>query len=128
VLRPRGLLLVTGYGWSTVSPEIDAVMERAVLTPIRPHWPRENKLLWDRYRDLPFPFEPVAFPELAIEAAWTLEQMVGYIATWTATRRLMERQPGFLGEVHAALAPAWGAERRQVVSPLHIQCGRHGAT
>lgn len=125
VLRPGGLLLVTGYGWSTVSPEIDAIMERSVIEPIRPHWPKENKLLWDRYRDLPFPFGPVEFPELVIEAHWTLAEMLGYIATWTAARRLLEREPGFLAEAHAALAPAWGEERRPVMSPLHIQCGRH---
>ena len=125
VLRPGGLLLVVGYGWSTVAPEIDAIMERAVIEPIRPHWPKETKLLQDGYRDVPFPFEPVEFPELAIEAHWTLAQMLGYMATWTATRRLLEERPGFLDEARAALAPPWGEEPRLVRSPLHIKCGRH---
>ena len=38
VLRPRGVLLVAAYGWSSVSPDVDAVMRRAVLAPIEPHF------------------------------------------------------------------------------------------
>ncbi len=126
VLKPRGLVLVTGYGWMEISPGIDAVLKRAVIEPLHPFWPAQNRLLWNGYRDLPFPFERIEFPAMAIEARWTLAQLVGYIGTWTAARRLSEAKPDFIGGVHDALAAAWGSpEVRVVRSPLTITCGRH---
>jgi SAM-dependent methyltransferase len=126
VSRPRGVLLLTAYGWSSVSPEVDRVVKRDVLVPIEKHWSPQNQLIMNGYRDLPFPFERIEFPEMSIEVDWTLEQYVAYIGTWSATRRLLEREPGFLGTVRAALARAWpGGEARVVTMPLVVLCGRH---
>src|SRR5688572_31614578 len=76
VLRPRGVLLLTAYGWSSVSAEVDKVVKSAVLPAIQPHWSPQNQLVVDGYRDLPFPFERIEFEPLAIEVAWTLGQYV----------------------------------------------------
>lgn len=125
VARPGGLLLVTAYGWSTVSPEFDPVLGRAVLEPIKPHWPPQNQLIMDGYRDVPFPFERVEFPKIAIEVRWTLGQYLAYIATWTATRRHLEADPGFLERARPELAAAWGGETERLVTmPLLVLCGR----
>lgn len=127
VLRPGGLLLVVGYGWSHVSPEFDRVLERAVLEPIAPLWPPQNQVLIDGYRDVPFPYERVAFPEMSIEVAWTLAQYLDYMATWTATRRMLEVDTEFLVRAAALLRGPWGgAEARAVTMPLVVLCGRHG--
>lgn len=129
VLKPRAVVLVVGYGWMEISPDIDGALKRAVIDPLGPFWPQQNRLLWNEYRDLPFPFERIEFPAMAIEARWTLAQLVAYIGTWTATRRLLEAKPDFLEGVHAALAAAWGPpEVRVVRSPLTITCGRHAGS
>ena len=126
VLKPRGVLLVTAYGWSGVDEGVDRVVTQFVLPAIRPHWPPQNQLIIDGYRDLPFPFERIGWPAMAIEVAWTLAQYLDYIATWTATRRLVEREPDFLARVREALAPAWpNGEPRTVTMPLVTLCGRH---
>ena len=125
VLRPRGLVLVVGYDRSRFEPAIELEFERAVLAPLKPHWPKQNKLLWDGYKDLPFPFEPVDFHAPDIELEWTLEQLLGYVASWSATRTLLESQPAFLEQAEAALAPHWGEGSRRVTMPLHVKCGRH---
>jgi SAM-dependent methyltransferase len=126
VLKQRGILLLTAYGWSSVSAEVDTVVKRAVLPAIQPHWSPQNQLIIDGYRDLPFPFERIAFDPMAIEVSWTLGQYVDYIGTWTATRRLLEKEPGFLEKTHAALKRAWpGEEARTVTMPLVVVCGRH---
>ena len=127
VLRPGGLLLVTGYGWSHVSPEFDRALVRAVIDPIAPLWPAQNQILIDGYRDVPFPFERVAFPEMAIEVTWTLAQFLDYMATWTATRRMLEVDTEFLVRAAAVLRAPWGgAPARVVTMPLVVLCGRHG--
>jgi SAM-dependent methyltransferase len=127
VLRPRGALLLTAYGWSSVSPKVDRLVKRDVLAPIEPYWPPQNQLIVDGYRDLPFPFERIEFPAMAIEVRWTLGQYVDYIGTWSATRRLLELAPDFLEKSHAALKAAWPDEEpRTVTMPLVVLCGRHG--
>ena len=126
VLKPRGVLLLTAYGWSGVTPEVDRVVKREVLVPIENDWPPQNQLIIDGYRDLPFPFERIDFPAMEIQVQWTLDQYADYIGTWSATRRLLEREPGFLDAVRAALARAWpGKEARVVTMPLVVLCGRH---
>jgi len=125
VLRPQGLLLVVGYDRSRFEPAIELEFGRAVLAPLKPHWPPQNKLLWDGYKDLPFPFAPVDFHAPDIEVDWTLDQLLGYVASWSATRALLASQPGFLEQASAALAPSWGEGTRRVTMPLHVKCGRH---
>ena len=126
VLRPGGILLVTAYGWSSVTPEVDEVMKRDVLPPIAPLWPPQNQLIMRGYRDVPFPFERIEFPPMDIEVRWTLAQYLDYIGTWTATRRMVEKDPVFLDRVQPRLRAAWGEERpRTVTMPLVVLCGRH---
>ena len=38
------------------------------------------------YRNLPFPFEERRLPDLAIEVAWTLDELLGYVGTWSAVK------------------------------------------
>jgi SAM-dependent methyltransferase len=128
VLRPGGIVLVTAYGWSSVSPEFDEVLERAVIEPIAPLWPPQNQLIIDGYRDVPFPFERVELPPMAIELRWTLAQFVDYMATWTAMRRMLEADAEFLHRAAALLRAPWGeGADRTVTMPLVVLCGRHGA-
>jgi SAM-dependent methyltransferase len=126
VLRPRGVLLVTAYGWSGVSPEFDIEQQRVVIDPIEPYWPPQNQLIMRGYRDLAFPFERIEMPPMAIEVRWTLDQYVDYMGTWTATRRMLEKDPAFLDNARAELRKAWpGPEARTVTMPLVVLCGRH---
>ena len=127
VLRPGGIVLVVAYGWQNVTPEFDREMKRLVIDPVRPLWPEQNALILNQYRDVPFPFERVPFPALAIEVRWSLAQMMDYLGTWTATRRMLEKDPEFLVRSRDTLAHAWGAEAERLVTmPLTVHCGRHG--
>ena len=125
VLRPRGLLLVVGYDRCHFEPAIESEFDRTVLAPLKPHWPKQNRLLWDGYKDLPFPFTPVDFPSPAIELEWTLEHLLGYVASWSATRARIELRPEYLEQCGVALEPLWGGGTRRVTMPLHVKCGRH---
>jgi len=125
VTRPGGLLLVTAYGWSSATPAFDAVLKRMVLAPIKPLWPPQNQLIMDGYRDVPFPFERVPFPQVSIAVRWTLRQYLDYIATWTAVRRMVDSDPGFLARIDAPLRDAWAGEGEKTVTmELLVICGR----
>lgn len=128
VIRPGGVVAIWGYDGLRVLREFDAAFERVVLAPIAAHWPAQNRLLWNGYRDLPFPYERLESPGFAIELSWTLAQLVDYLGTWTAVKRhVAAGHADFLREVEEALRGPWGgAGERRVVMPLHFLCGRHG--
>ena len=126
VMKPGAVIAAWGYTRHHVTPEIDAAFQEHFLEPVKPYWPPQNAKLWAGYREVPFPFELVEAPELAIERRWTLAQLIDYAGTWSATRRYLEVSPGFLEGAHAAMEPTWGKGERRVVSlPLSVRCGRH---
>lgn len=126
VLEPGGVFAAWGYVWMSVDPAIDRALEREVLQPLQPHWPEQNRKLWNGYRDLPFPYEVIPAPEFAIEVQWSLDQLIGYVGSWSATRALQKSRPAFLEEARAALAGDWGgAGLRTVTMPLACRIGRH---
>ena len=127
VLRPGGVFAAWGYDGLKVLGDFDAAFRRVVLDPVRDLWPPQNRLLWNGYRELPFPYEPIAAPAFEVVVDWTLEQLVDYLGTWTAVKRFIAQgHANFLAEAAEALAPVWGeAGARRVVMPLHFLCGRH---
>ncbi|MGZ5072296.1 MAG: methyltransferase domain-containing protein [Usitatibacter sp.] len=128
VLKPGGVLAAWGYTRHHVTPEFDAAFATVFLEPIKPYWPEQSSKLRSGYRDEAFPFTPIEAPRFTIEARWSLEELVAYAGTWSATQRYLGEagDPEFLRKAAQALAPAWGqAERRVVTLPLHLRCGRH---
>jgi hypothetical protein len=58
-------------------------------------------------------------------AEWKLEQLLGYLGTWSSTQRFMaaeQRDP--LEEIEGELRAAWGTDMRRVVWPLTVRVGR----
>lgn len=129
VLRPGGVLAVWGYNWFAVTPEIDAVVSRHFVAPLEPFWLPQNHLLRDGYRGVPFPFAPVTPPPLAMTHDWTLPQLLGYLATWSAVPRYRKQHGAdIVGALGARLLPLWGdpQQPRRVVSEFVLRVGRHG--
>ena len=90
VLRPGGVLVAWGYG-DVVVPDALAEANHALQTDIRADWPPERALVDAAYADFDWPFEPVATPVFAMTAHWTLSRLLGYFASYSASRRHRER-------------------------------------
>jgi SAM-dependent methyltransferase len=124
VARPRGLLAVYGYAWFYVSPAIDNVVNEYLLEPLAAYSAPQLKLLWDGYRTVDFPFEEILPPRMAIHVRWSLDQLLGYCATWSSMREhLKTTGEEFLQEARERLSEAWGDEShtRNIVIPLSIR-------
>jgi SAM-dependent methyltransferase len=129
VLRPGGILAAIGYAWFYVDAGIDAAIEQALLRPMRSYWAANNELLWDGYRSIPFPGEEIRIGQPAIHLDWSLDELMDYVLTWSATRLLEAEQGGEpLRRARAALAEAWGdpARKRHVVMPMQVRVARIG--
>lgn len=125
-LKPGGFVAV----WCYVDPHLtDAGVDRALqefALVIKPYWPPERVITEDGYRSLPFPFDEIdAMPAFELETTPTLAEFVGYLRTWSATRRFMvaHRDDPVL-VVERRLAEMWTAgERRTLRWPLHLRAG-----
>jgi len=90
VLKPGGVFACWGYGFFSVDPAVDALLRDRLLDPIAPYWSPRSKLLHDGYREVEFPFEKIRLPELEMVVSWTGEQLLEYLSTWSAVKRLDE--------------------------------------
>ena len=124
VLRDRGVIAIVGYSRQRIDEAFDAEFHRVVITAVKPHFPRQIGHLWGRYKDLAFPFEPLAAPAFEMRMRWTLAQLMDYVGTWSGTRALMAIEPEFLRRASAQLEASWGSGARDVVFPLTLNCGR----
>jgi SAM-dependent methyltransferase len=126
VLRPGGLVAAWCYNLLSCEPEVDRAVGRFYREVVGPYWPADRAKVEHGYRDLPFPFEPVAPPDLALHADWDLERLLGYLGTWSASQRYRaERGADPLQEIAEPLAAAWGSpeRRRRIKWPLHFRVG-----
>lgn len=112
VARPGALLAV----WNYPRPQIvDAKLDRLFLDfydgVVGPYWPAERRHVHANYRTLPFPFDELPHPEFALTLQWNLEQLLGYVSSWSATTRYRKAKGDDpVPLLRATLGPEWPAE------------------
>lgn len=126
VCVPGGLVAVWTYG-DVILPDgpLREAM-RETQARVRPYWPSERALVDDAYRSVPFPFEELTPPPLTLEQRWTLDDVVGYVGTWSAAMR----HHAATGDdarmrLRETLGAAWGdpATRHPVRWELAVRAG-----
>ena len=91
ILRPNGVIAIWTYVLVEISPEIDAVVRRFYSGIVGPFWPPERRITEQRYQTIEFPFAEFDAPDFVIEQLMTLEDVAGYIRTWSATRGFIKQ-------------------------------------
>lgn len=130
VLKPGGAIAAWTYGLQRIGPDVDPVVRRYYRDVVGPYWPPERSHVESHYRDIPFPFDEIPAPTLAMRADWSLDDVLGYLGTWSAARCYMKARGADPREqVRADLVRAWGgAATRTVTWPLHLRAGRPPAS
>jgi len=127
IIAPGGILAVWFYGTPRMSPAIDTALAGFYDGTVGPYWPAERVHVDTGYRLLPFPIEEVPAPGFTIEAELTLEQLVGYLRSWSAVGRFVAER-GFdpVDAFAAELARLWGppGSAQRIVWPLTVRAGR----
>jgi ubiquinone/menaquinone biosynthesis C-methylase UbiE len=126
VARPNALVAIWMYNLMRISPKLDARILRFYQDDVGAYWPGERRHVDTNYAELEFPFTSVELPPVKMTQHWTLAEVLGYVATWSAVqrcRRATGRDP--IASLAPDLATLWGAaeERRVVTWPLHIRAG-----
>lgn len=119
VLRPGGILAVWTYRLCRVSAAIDPILRTLAWETLDSYWPPERDHVENEYRGILPNWQPLATPRFDVRADWTLEQLLGYLSSWSSVqrcRRMTGHDP--LAELHEPLRQLWGDGRRMVSWPL----------
>ena len=126
-LAPDGVVAVWTYEKFRATPAVDTVMDRFYYEVIGPYWPPERRYVDEGYKTLPFPWREAPTPTFSLHNAWTLEQVLGYVATWSAVLRFRDAHPEHdpLQELAAQLDTHWPVDGTlRLVWPIHLRLGR----
>lgn len=124
VLLPGGVFAAWSYDLCHVDAACDEIV-RSLYEAIDAYWPPERRLVESRYAGIELPMPAIAAPAFDMTSQWTVDAMLGYLRTWSASQRSREAtgvDP--VNAVEGALRAAWGADARPVRWPLTLLLGR----
>lgn len=126
VLKPGGLLVLWAYNVCQITPDVQSVMEHLYHDIIGLYWPAERHHVDVNYSDFDFPFQEIVAPNFEMTVDYTLEQLVGYLHTWSAVQRYMTatgKDP--LDLIMPDLTKAWGdpLQHRAITWPIFMRAG-----
>ena len=128
VASPQGVLAVWTYDTLRVDDSgVDACVRSAYEGMLGPYWPAERRHVESGYRTLPFPFEELQLPGFAMQVRWSLPQLLGMLASWSAVGRYRKaRGIDPLPQIARSLEAAWGepARERGISWPLSVRAAR----
>jgi len=128
VLHPGGVLAVWTYQlFHTDKSALDALVRHLYENVVGPYWPAERYWAEQGYRGMDFPFEELTLPPFQIQLEWTMEQLLGYLRSWSATQAYIKskgRDP--LDSIMHELQTAWESDSvLQMTWPIALRAGRH---
>jgi ubiquinone/menaquinone biosynthesis C-methylase UbiE len=124
---PSSLLAIWCYGFLKISKEIDSALYYYYSNIVGPFWEPERKLVEEGYRNVPFPFEEIKTPPFTMEHSWSLNTLLGYLKTWSATQTAFQKlKHDPIQEIKERLEKAWGnpTHQRNVKWELALRVGK----
>lgn len=125
VCKPGGILAVWGYAMLTIEPSIDNLILDFYNGTVGPYWDKARRLVEDEYRSIEFPFERIQSPAFNIKVKWTLDQLAGYLLSWSATQNFI-KDKGYdpIPTLIIDIKKIWPTEKKTGSFPLFVQIGR----
>ncbi|MBT0811433.1 class I SAM-dependent methyltransferase [Litoribacter ruber] len=126
LLKPNGLLAILGYGLIQSEPSVELIIGHFYSDILGNYWDPERKWIDENYQTIPFPFKEVDFSIHTIAYSWNLEQLTGYLQTWSAVKNY-KNQTGLdiMPQVTEELKKAFGERKEVKVSfPILARIGK----
>jgi len=123
---PGAILALVTYGVPCVDADLHDRFMAFYRQEVGGYWPPERALVESGYAGMAFPFAEIVAPPMDIVRSWSIDEFLGYVSTWSATRRaLAAGQRAILTRFAEDLARLWGdpARRREVRWPITLRLG-----
>lgn len=126
VLKADGILAAWAYALMETDRELHQTISEYYHDVLGEYWPPERTIIEAAYRTVEFPFEELPAPVFVMSMNWTIDQLKGYLGTWSASLRYRDRHQQNPVELIAdRLASGWGRSRRRKMTwPIHLRVGR----
>jgi len=125
VARPGALFAAWTYTRLKVNTEVDKVIKHLYKDITGPYWDKQRGYVDGGYEQIPFPFKEVQTPEFSIVKRLSVEQLAGYLRTWSGVQHYMKQeQKDPVAMVMNDLLQAWGGtEAIEVLWPVRARVG-----
>ncbi len=125
VLRNDGIFAVLGYGLMTTNSEADKIIGEFYHEITGPYWDPERRYLDENYETIPFPFEELPSKPFSTSFIWTIEQLIGYLGTWSAVHHFIAAK-NFdpLDLIREKLSQAWEKSNKEVTFNFLLRIGK----
>ncbi|MGD8784787.1 MAG: class I SAM-dependent methyltransferase [Thioalkalispiraceae bacterium] len=128
VLVDKGVLAAWSYNLLTINPKIDRMINYLYSELLDPYWPAERRIVERGYQDIQLAMDKLEVPDFTMTAHWDLQQLTGYLNTWSAVKRFeADRHHNPLELIVADLHSAWGPPEQKYLAswPLAVQLWRN---
>ena len=115
-----------GYGLHSVDSQTDELVHHLYEEILGPYWDEERKYIEEEYRTIPFPFMELTAPKIEMRFAWSFDEFIGYLNTWSALKHyIKEHGVNPLDGIQSKLSKLWtGESSKKVRFPLLLRAGR----
>ncbi len=86
VLKPDGIIAVIGYGLPSINNDVDKTIDHFYNNITGSYWDKERNYIDENYLTIPFPFDEIATPQFFIETEWNINELIGFLGTWSAVQ------------------------------------------
>ncbi len=126
ILKPNGIIALFGYGLVNVDGEVGEIIKSFYWNITKPYWDSERDHIVQEYKTIPFPFEEIKdAPNFDIKKEMSLEELTGYIGTWSAVQHF-KKANGYhpVDKLRDDLSKIWNEGKREVTFPTFVRLGR----
>lgn len=127
VSKPGGIFAAWCYGLFNIDADIDERINHFYSETVGPFWPEQRKYIHDGYATLTFPFKRIQSPRFEMSVRWNLQQVIGYLGTWSAVQYYRERhEHDPVKQIATELESRWGdpQEKRTINWPIYLHVGK----
>jgi SAM-dependent methyltransferase len=110
VAKPNGVIAAWTYSLGEINQSVNAVIKDLYIDILGDeYWPSERKYVDEAYETIPFPFLKIKTPSFVITKTWQLNELIGYLNTWSAVKEYKNRHhQNPIDLIYPDLLKAWG--------------------
>lgn len=125
VAKRDATLAIWGYSLLKVNPSIDEHIHHFYTQVVGSYWDKERKLIDDHYRNIFFPFEEISCPAFEFSFEWTIDELQGYLTTWSAVQKFIrQNNQNPVVDLMKLIQPLWVSEKMKITFPLFLRLGK----
>jgi len=122
----KAVIAAWTYPLMKIDPDIDAIIDDFYSGMLHGYWDKERRYVDEEYSTIPFPFTQLPSGNFKIEVEWSLEDIEGYLNTWSALQKYITiNNENPVALIINKLKNYWPDNGlKKVIFPVYLKIGR----